>query len=79
MAPPLLRDLWRTFKREPYLEQRYTINDWLSWVNYAGHTYQLAPSYSLGSKQEEPGASFEGYAQAAYNNNGIVFALNQAR
>jgi phage portal protein BeeE len=79
MAPPLLRDLWRTLRREPYVEQRYSVNDWLSWINYAAHTYQLAPSYSLGSKQEEPGASFEGYAQAAYNSNGIVFACNQAR
>jgi len=51
-----------------------------SYFNFQGNLYNYpTPSMSLGSKQEEPGASFQGYAQGMYGSNGIIFACNQAR
>lgn len=80
MANALLRDLVRTLKREPYLEQRYSFNQWLAEsFNYAGHNYQLMPSYTMGDKQEEPSPTFTSYASMLYMSNAIVFACATVR
>lgn len=72
--------LRRFFLGEPReVSRSLSLND-LAYFNYSGHQYGYGmPTMTLGSKQEEPGASFMGYAQDAYNTNGIVFACNQAR
>src|SRR5215467_7418086 len=48
-------------------------------LNFDGHIYPIVPSMTMTSKQEEPDRSYSGYVQAAYRQNGIVFACNQAR
>ena len=74
--------LRRFFLGEPRDSSRsgLSLNEYLGYFNYGGHLYGYGmPAMTLGSKQEEPGASYQGYAQAAYSTNGIVFACNQAR
>jgi hypothetical protein len=56
-----------------------SFNEYQSWFNYAGLNYPLLGTTSLGEKQEEPEASFEGYVQAAYKQNGVIFACMMAR
>ena len=51
-----------------------------SYFTFLGQQYAYGlPSMTLSSQQEEPDASFQGYAQLAYAQNGIIFACNQAR
>ena len=54
-------------------------SDAFGWMNYGSTAYPLMPTTMPGVKQEEPMASFEGFAHMAYKANGIVFACNQAR
>ena len=63
---------------EPLIERS---SPWYqNYFSFGGRLYPYGlPSMTLTSTQEEPDASFTGYAQMAYAQNGIIFACNQAR
>jgi Phage portal protein len=50
-----------------------------NYFSYGGLAYPFMRGGTLGEKQEEPEASFEGYVQAAYRSNGVIFACMLAR
>jgi hypothetical protein len=56
-------------------------DEWAGYFSFNGIGYPFMPTLStMGSnKQEEPAPSFEGYLQAAYKSNGVVFACMLAR
>jgi phage portal protein BeeE len=72
-SPGALR---RFFLGEPTVE----LDRSLPYFNYGGHQYALSGfSTTLGSKQEEPAANFQGYVEWAYYNNPVVFACMEVR
>jgi phage portal protein BeeE len=80
-SPGALR---RFFLGAPTVElersQALAIQQYIAQMNYAGHLYPLSGiSTTLGSKQEEPSASFQGYVEWAYYNNPVVFACMEVR
>jgi phage portal protein BeeE len=60
-------------------DPRISFDDWLSYWSLGGTGYPFMSGGTVGEKQEEPAASFEGYVQAAYKSNGIIFACMLAR
>lgn len=56
-------------------------NPWDSWgwMNYGGHLYPLGMTTLGNQKQEVPPASFDGYVNAIYRSNAIVFACMETR
>jgi phage portal protein BeeE len=60
--------------------QALSLQQYLSYFNYNGHRYPLSGlTTTLGSKEEEPTASFQGYVEWAYYNNPVVFACMEVR
>lgn len=55
------------------------LSDWISYFNYGGQAYPFIANQTLGEKQEIPALTFEGYVQAMYKSNGVVFACMLAR
>jgi hypothetical protein len=58
-----------------------SMDEWLAYFKLGGNPFTLFGSQPavLGSKQEEIQHTFQGYVQAAYKANGIVFACMLAR
>jgi phage portal protein BeeE len=58
-----------------------SLEQWVQMFQYNGANYPFGfqGSMTLGSDQEEPVPTFEGYVQGAYRANGVVFACMAAR
>ncbi len=57
-----------------------SLDQWASYFDYGGLSYPFMPTTMMGGdKSEEPPATFEGYVQAGYRSNGVIFACMLAR
>lgn len=55
------------------------LNELIEFFNFQGTSYATVPTQTLGSPIEEFGGDFQGLAQAAYKQNGVVFACMMVR
>lgn len=60
-------------------ESAYGLDELIQYLNVGGLNYALSPSQTLGTSVEEPGTDFQGLAQAAYGQNGVVFSCMMVR
>jgi phage portal protein BeeE len=68
---------FRDYLRPP-AERSYYLPEAL--MNFNGNTYPITmPQQTLGFKEEQPAATFSGYAQGMYAGNGVVFACMERR
>jgi hypothetical protein len=63
----------------PASEQRFTLNDLLQQMSYAGSGYQFIQGGTPDGGAEPIENSFEGYVNGAYKSNGVIFACMAAR
>jgi len=56
-----------------------SFQDWVNYFAFAGNQYPLLQLSMGGEPVEEPSHTFQGYVQAAYRSNGIVFACMLVR
>jgi len=77
----IIRDLRDWLGGSPKRDSNLTLTlaDWVSYFNYGGAAYPFIANQTLGEKQEIPALTFEGYVQALYKTNGIIFACMLAR
>jgi hypothetical protein len=64
---------------QPGTEQRFTLNDLLQQMSYAGSGYQFIQGGTPDGGAEPIENSFEGYVNGAYKSNGVIFACMAAR
>lgn len=55
------------------------LDELIEFFNYQGLSYPVQPTQTLGTTVEEIGGDFQGLAQAAYKQNGVVFACMMVR
>lgn len=55
------------------------LDELIQFFQFQGLNYPIQPTQSLGSPVEEIGGDFQGLAQAAYKQNGVVFACMMVR
>jgi hypothetical protein len=60
-------------------ESRFTFNDLLQQMQYGGLSYPFIQGGTPSGHVENVEASFEGYVNGAYKNNGVIFACMTAR
>jgi phage portal protein BeeE len=60
-------------------EQRFTFNDLLQQMQFGGLTYPFIQGGTPSGDGESVEPNFEGYVNAAYKNNGVIFACMTAR
>ena len=65
-------------RRASSSEERYTLSDYVKWVQTAGGSFPSYTAGSDGSSYEHPDGSFESFAQV-YRTNGIVAACMNVR
>lgn len=65
-------------KRSSSISQ-ISLNDFLEYFNYNGLNYPLQLNQTQGAKTEEIGHDFSGLTDAAYKQNGVVFACLMVR
>ena len=68
---------FRDYLRPPPTRSLYAPSDLM---NFNGNTYPITmPQQTLGFEQEQIAASYSGFAQGAYQGNGVVFACMERR
>ncbi len=56
-----------------------TVSDWLQQFKFDGLSYNIMQTATLGGRERDISPDFEGYASAAYRQNGVVFACMLSR
>jgi hypothetical protein len=56
-----------------------TLSDWLAMFKFDGLNYNVMQTATLGGRERDISPDFEGYASAAYRQNGVVFACMLSR
>ena len=66
----------------PERDTTFSLQGWADYVTqfvYNGNPYTVTGGSTLGGKEETPDASFRGYVQTMYKQNGVVFACMACR
>lgn len=70
----------KVVRRSSPTESARSLPGWfMNYFNTGGVQYPLMPSQTLGHKQEIPDASFVGYSEGIFKQNGVVFACMARR
>jgi phage portal protein BeeE len=59
--------------------ETFGLDELIEFMQFQGLNYPVQPTQTLGSPVEEIGGDFQGLAQAAYKQNGVVFACMMVR